>query len=171
MKKSQPHDEHVILVAEDDENHAFFIQRAFQQANLLNPVHFVADGEQTIAYLAGEGKYANRDEFTLPSLLMLDLKMPNKSGFEVLEWIREHPTLSALRVIVLTTSGASSDINRAYKLGANSFLTKPMNFTDLVQLSRWVKGYWLQFSSEPEIQRPPKEQPRSKQLTDEVSDA
>ena len=150
------HEEHVILVAEDDENHVFFIQRAFERAGLLNPVHFVGDGEQAVAYLAGEGKYSNRDEFPLPSLLLLDLKMPNKDGFEVLEWIREHPTISALRVIVLTTSGATTDINRAYKLGANSFLTKPMNFTDLVHLTRWVKGYWLHFSSEPEIEREPK---------------
>ena len=144
------------MVAEDDENHVFFIQRAFKQAGLLNPVHFVPDGEHAIMYLAGEGKYANREEFPLPSLLLLDLKMPNKDGFEVLEWIREHPTLSALRVIVLTTSGATTDINRAYKLGANSFLTKPMNFTDLVQLTKWVKGYWLHFSSEPEVKRLPK---------------
>lgn len=157
MPNANRHEEHVILVAEDDENHVFFIKRAFERASLLNPVHFVSDGEQAIAYLAGEGKYFNRDEFPLPSLLLLDLKMPNKDGFEVLEWIREHPTLSALRVIVLTTSGATTDINRAYKLGANSFLTKPMNFTDLVQLTRWVKGYWLHFSSEPQVERLPKE--------------
>jgi CheY-like chemotaxis protein len=144
-----------ILVVEDDENHAFFIRRAFQQAGLLNPVHFVQDGDQALAYLAGEGPYANRDEFPLPSLVLLDLKLPNTNGFEVLEWVRAHPTLSGLRIIVLTTSGATSDINRAYRLGANSFLTKPMNFTELVQLTRWVKGYWLHCSSEPEISRTP----------------
>ena len=144
-----------ILVVEDDENHAFFIRRAFEQAGLLNPTHFVQDGDQALAYLAGEGPYANRDEFPLPSLMLLDLKMPNTNGFEVLEWVRAHPTLSGLRIIVLTTSGATSDINRAYRLGANSFLTKPMNFTDLVQLTRWVKGYWLHCSSEPELSRTP----------------
>ena len=147
-------EDHVILVAEDDENHVFFIQRAFQQAGLLNPAHFVTDGDQAIAYLKGEGRYANRAEFPLPSLLLLDLKMPNKNGFEVLEWVRRQPTLKALRVIVLTTSGASRDINRAYQLGANSFLTKPMNFRDLVELTHWVKGYWLHYSQEPEIKRP-----------------
>jgi CheY-like chemotaxis protein len=161
MQNLNGNEGHVILVAEDDENHVFFIQRAFERASLLNPVHFVPDGEQAIAYLAGEGKYANRDEFPLPSLLLLDLKMPNKDGFDVLEWVRQHPTLSALRIIVLTTSGATKDINRAYKLGANSFLTKPMNFTDLVQLTRWVKGYWLHFSSEPEIEREPKQKPET----------
>src|SRR4051812_37370748 len=145
MPDPTPNEQSVILVAEDDENHVFFIRRAFQDAGLLNPAHFVEDGEQAIAYLAGEGKYSNRDEFPLPGLLLLDLKMPNKDGFEVLDWVRAYPTLSALRVVVLTTSGATRDINRAYQLGANSFLTKPMKFNDLVQLTRWVKGYWLQF--------------------------
>ena len=142
-----------ILVAEDDENHVFFIQRAFRQAGLQNPVHFVSDGQWAVDYLAGVGKYANRDEFPLPSLLLLDLKMPNKNGFEVLEWLRDQPNLKALRVIVRTTSGETRDINRAYRLGANSFLTKPLNFHDLVQLTRWVKGYWLHFSAEPDISR------------------
>ena len=143
-----------ILVVEDDQDHAFFIRRAFQRAGLLNPTHFVEDGDKALAYLAGEGAYHNRVEFPLPSLMLLDLKMPNMDGFEVLEWVRAHPTLSALRIIVLTTSGATADINRAYRLGANSFLTKPMNFTDLVQLTKWVKGYWLHCSSNPEISRP-----------------
>src|SRR6185436_5858453 len=142
-----------ILVVEDDENHAFFIRRAFARVGLLNPTHFVDDGDQAIAYLKGEGRYSNREEFPLPSLMLLDLKMPNTDGFGVLEWVRAHPSLSALRIIVLTTSGATSDINRAYRLGANSFLTKPMNFTALVELTKWVKGYWLDFSSEPEISR------------------
>jgi CheY-like chemotaxis protein len=144
----------VILVAEDDENHAFLIQRAFKQACLLNPVHFVEDGEQAVAYLKGEGKYSNREEFPLPCLLLLDLKMPNMNGFEVLEWIRQQPSLAPLRVIVLTTSGSTSDINRAYQLGANSFLTKPLDFRDFVQLSAAIKGYWVYLSRAPEIQRP-----------------
>ncbi len=147
---------HSILVVEDDENDALFLRRAFQEASLSNPVFFVDDGEQAIAYLSGAEKYSNRDEFPLPSLVLLDLKMPNKDGFEVLEWVRRHPTLSALRIIVLATSAASIDINRAYRLGANSFLTKPMTFRDLVRLIQWIKGYWLHFSNEPEIHRPPK---------------
>ena len=149
----------VILVAEDDENHAFFIERAFPQVGLRNPVFFVSDGAQAIAYLKGEGGFANRREFPLPSLLLLDLKMPNKDGFEVLTWLRRQPTLKALRVVVFTTSGAVHDITRAYELGANSFLTKPMNFTDLVDLTRWIQGYWLQFSREPDLDRSPRETP------------
>jgi CheY-like chemotaxis protein len=155
MSRLTPLEDRGILVAEDDEDHAFFIRRAFKEVGLKNPVHFVEDGAQAIAFLAGEGRYSNRDAFPLPSLLLLDLKMPNKDGFEVLEWVRAHPTLAALRIIVLTISGATADITRAYRLGANSFLTKPMNFHDLVQLTKWVKGYWLQYSRQPEISRPP----------------
>jgi len=144
----------VILLAEDNQDHVYLIRRAFGQAGLVNPLQVVEDGEQAIAYLKGEGKYANRAEYPLPCLLLLDLKMPNKDGFQVLEWLRTQPSLSALRVVVLTTSGETRDINRAYQLGANSFLTKPVDFRDFVQLTAAIKGYWLWLSHAPEIQRP-----------------
>ena len=144
----------IILLAEDNEDHVVLIRRAFKQSGLLNPLYVVADGEQVIAYLKGEGKYANRAEYPLPCLLLLDLKMPNKNGFEVLEWLRAQPAFAALRVVVLTTSGESSDINRAYQLGANSFLTKPVDFRDFVQLTSAIRGYWLWLSRAPELERP-----------------
>ena len=144
----------VILLAEDDENQVLLTRRAFQQAGLLNPLIAVEDGDQAVAYLKGEGKYDNREEFPLPALLLLDLKMPNKDGFEVLTWIRQQPTLSALRVVVLTTSDRILDVNRAYQLGANSFLTKPIDFRDFVQLTVSIRGHWLWLSKAPEIARP-----------------
>lgn len=144
----------VILVAEDNEDHVMMIRRAFRQSGLVNPVQVVRDGEEAIAYLKGDGPYANRAEYPLPCLLLLDLKMPNKNGFEVLEWLRSQPALSALRVVVLTTSGEMNDINRAYQLGANSFLTKPVDFRDFVQLTTALKGYWLWLSHAPELSRP-----------------
>jgi len=144
----------VILLAEDNKDHVLLIQRAFRQSGLVNPIHCVNDGEQAIAYLKGEGAYANRAEYPLPCLLLLDLKMPNKSGFEVLEWVRSQPALSRLRVVVLTTSGDMRDINRAYQLVANSFLTKPVDFRDFVQLATALKGYWLWLSQAPEVERP-----------------
>jgi len=144
----------VILLAEDNEDHVLLIRRAFRQSGLVNPLYVVNDGEQAIAYLKGEGQYANRAEYPLPCLLLLDLKMPNKNGFEVLEWVRREPAFSALRVIVLTTSGETRDINRAYQLGANSFLTKPVDFRDFVQLTTAIKGYWLWLSQAPELVRP-----------------
>lgn len=144
----------VILLAEDNEDHVLLTKRAFRMAGLLNPVVTVQNGEEAIAYLKGEGKFANRSEYPLPTLLLLDLKMPRKNGFEVLEWLRTQPELSSLRVVVLTTSDRILDVNRAYQLGANSFLTKPVDFRDFVQLSAAIKGYWLWMSRAPEVERP-----------------
>jgi CheY-like chemotaxis protein len=151
----------LILLAEDNADHVLLIQRAFRMSGLVNPLHVVNDGAQAIAYLKGEGEYANRAEYPLPCLLLLDLKMPNKNGFEVLEWIRSEPAFAALRVVVLTTSGESQDINRAYQLGANSFLTKPVDFRDFVQLTSAIKGYWLWLSHAPELERPPHQEPQA----------
>jgi CheY-like chemotaxis protein len=144
----------VILVGEDDENHVLLLKRAFKQSCCLNPVFYLEDGDQVIAYLEGRGKFSNRVEFPLPSLLLLDLKMPNKNGFEVLAWIRGHPTLSVLPVVVLSGSGETSDIKRAYQLGANTFLTKPVDVRDFVQMCAAIKGYWLWLSQVPELARP-----------------
>ena len=146
----------VILLAEDREDEVTLIRRAFAKANFLNPLQVVSNGEESIAYLQGEGKYANRAEYPLPSLLLLDLKMPRKDGFEVLEWIRQQPSLMALRIVVLTSSDAIRDVNRAYQLGANSFLVKPLDFASFVQMTQALKGYWLWMSKEPEIARTPR---------------
>lgn len=143
-------DQDVILLAEDNDDHILLIRHAFKQANLLNPLQVVRDGDELIAYLSGAGKYANRDEFPLPSLILLDLKMPRRSGFEVLEWVRQHPTLNKIRVVVLTSSDEIKDVNRAYAMGANSFLVKPLDFRDFVEMSRAIKGYWLWMSRAPE---------------------
>ena len=143
----------VILLAEDDENQIVLTRRVFKQARLLNPVHVVRNGEEAIAYFKGEGQYANREEYPLPALLLLDLKMPRKNGFEVLKWIREQPSLRALRVIVLTSSEEMADVNRAYQLGANSFLVKPGDFEQFVSVIQTLQGYWLWMSETPDISR------------------
>ncbi len=153
-------EESVILLAEDNENDVIMLRRAFQKAHFLNPLHVVENGEEAIAYLKGEGKYASRDEYPLPTVLLLDLKLPRKNGFEVLEWIRQHPTLSSLRVVVLTSSDQIRDVNRAYQLGANSFLVKPLDFPEFVRMSEALKGYWIWMSKAPEISRPPLEPKR-----------
>ena len=145
----------VILLAEDDEDHILLVRRAFKKARLLNPLHVVRDGEEAIAYFKGTGRYAKRVEFPLPALLLLDLKMPKKNGFEVLEWIRQEPRLRNLRVIVLTSSEDMRDVNLAYQLGANSFLVKPVDFPHFVEVTRALKGYWLWMSQEPQIARRP----------------
>src|SRR5882672_1918306 len=114
-------DNSLILIAEDNENEVILMLRAFEKGNLVNPIQIVKDGDEAIAYLKGEGSYANRQEYQLPELLLLDLNMPRKNGFEVLEWIRNEPSLRLMRVVVLTVSGQIKDVNRAYQLGANSF--------------------------------------------------
>ncbi len=98
--------------------------------------------------------YAIRSEFPLPDLFLLDLKMPRLDGFEVLEWLRWQPSLSPLRVVVLTSSDNIRDINRAYRLGANSFMVKPLDFQNYIHFGRVIEGFWLKASQAPEISRP-----------------
>ncbi len=145
----------VILLAEDSEDDVLLIRRAFRHANIVNPLQVVKDGEEAIAYLRGDGQYANRAEYPLPELLLLDLKMPKASGFDVLRWLREQPGLKALRVVVLSSSEQVRDVNMAYRLGANSFLVKPVDFRDLVELTQAIHGYWLWLSKAPESYRTP----------------
>ena len=155
--------EGLILLAEDREDDVLLIRRAFAEAHVINPLHVVYDGEELIAYLSGQGRYASRADYPLPALLLLDLKMQRKNGFEVLKWLSTQPELKALRVVVLTASDRIQDVNLAYQLGANSFLVKPVDFPQLVELTHALKGYWLWMSRNPEISRParvPLPQPR-----------
>jgi CheY-like chemotaxis protein len=146
----------VILLAEDRDDDIHLIRKAFARAYVTSPLHIVKDGEETVAYLKGEGKYSNRAEYPLPDLLLLDLKMPRMDGFEVLKWIRQQPELSTLRVVVLTSSEDMRDVNVAYKLGANSFMVKPMDFQNFVEMSKFLSGYWLRMSKAPDTARPSK---------------
>lgn len=130
-----------ILIAEDDDNDVCLIKRAFQKAQFENPLNVVRDGEEAVAYLQGIGVYADRQNNPPPALVLLDLKMPRKNGFEVLEWIREQPEFNHLPVVVLTSSQESSDISRAYALGANSYLVKPANFGSLVDMMNRLREY------------------------------
>lgn len=144
----------VFLLVEDSEEDVFLLRRVFLKANIINPLQVVRSGQEALAYLGGFGAYANRAEFPLPALVLLDLNMPGVDGFEVLQWIRRQPNLKGLRVVVLTASGAAADINRAYKLGANSFLTKPTDFDRFVEVSQALSGYWLWMSAAPDVSRP-----------------
>jgi CheY-like chemotaxis protein len=130
-----------ILVAEDDENDVCLIKRAFQKAQFENPLNVVRDGEEALAYLQGIEPYADRQSNPPPALVLLDLKMPRRNGFEVLAWIREQPEFNHLPVVVLTSSQESSDISRAYALGANSYLVKPANFASLVDMMNRLREY------------------------------
>lgn len=134
---------YTILLVEDDPNDVLLVKRAFKKAEIGNPIQVVEDGDQALDYLAGNGQYADREAYPHPVLLLLDLKLPRSSGFDVLAWLRKHPGLSRLPVVVLTSSKEISDIKRAYDLGANSYLVKPVNFDSLLEMVRALNLYWL----------------------------
>ena len=139
-----------ILLAEDDENDILIMQRAFKKANIVNPLSVVRDGEEAIQYLQGTGPYADRSKHPFPCLLLLDLKMPKKSGFEVLDFIKTDPQLNRLVTIVLTSSRQGIDINHAYDLWANSFLVKPPSVDELVEMLKSLHSYWLVWNERPD---------------------
>jgi CheY-like chemotaxis protein len=134
-------DHPIILLAEDSEDDVILIERAFRKARILSPLKVVRDGEDAICYLSGFGRFADRAQFPLPDLFLLDLKLPNRDGFEVLRWIKEQPELKKLPVIVLTQSDRIKDANLAYQLGAYSFLIKGTDFNDTVAFAQSVSDY------------------------------
>lgn len=144
----------VFLLVEDSADDVLLVRRAFLKANILNPLRIVRSGEEAIEYLKGEGRFADRNEFPLPSVILLDLKLPGKDGFEVMQWLSHHPTLSKLTVIVLTHSDSVYDLGRAYKLGARSFLMKPVLFERLAEMMQAVKGHWVWHAEPPELSEP-----------------
>ena len=146
-------DQPLILLVEDRADDILLIQRAFARAEVNNAMQVVRDGEEAISYLTGEGRYSNRAEFPLPWLILLDLKMPRIDGFEVLKWIRSQPQLRRMVVVVLTSSDQIKDVNRAYELGANSFMVKPIDFENAVQLAASIENYWIQSNRFPEAHR------------------
>src|ERR1044072_8897754 len=138
-----------ILVAEDDPTDAFFLQRAFAKGGVAVGLKFVRDGQEAIDYLRGETPYTDRGAHPLPQLLLLDLKMPRMNGFEVLHWLKTQPGLKRLLVIVFSSSAETGDINRAYDLGANSYLVKTNETEQLLELVNRVEKYWLEANQNP----------------------
>lgn len=123
-------------------NDVFFLQHAMRKVGLANPVQVATDGQQAIDYLKGAGKFADRETFPLPCLILLDLKLPYVMGLDVLKWIRQQPG-PPLVVIVLTASAEQADIAAAYRLGANAFLTKPSESGRLEDMVKAIKDFWL----------------------------
>src|SRR5216683_2996297 len=140
----------VILLVEDDEEDILLLRRAFRNAHIANPLIEVRDGQAAIQYLSGEGDYADRTRYPIPFLILLDLRLPKLSGFEVIAWMREQPQLAHLIVVVLTASDHVPDVTKARDLGANSYLVKPGNFEELVEMVKRIKGRWLLLDRLPE---------------------
>ena len=135
-----------ILLVEDNEDDVHIMKRALKEAQIRNPLFVVEDGQQAVDYLAGHGQFSDRSNWPMPALLFLDLKLPLKSGHDVLNWIRQQPGLKTLVVVVLTSSDQPEDIQKSYSLGANSYLVKPPTSAQLVDMAKSFKWYWLEYN-------------------------
>ena len=135
-----------ILLVEDSENDVLITRRAWKKGHIKNPLHVVNDGEEAIGFLRREGSHAGAPK---PSLILLDLKMPKMDGFEVLQEIKRDARTRSIPVIVLTSSNRSSDIDRAYELGCNSYIVKPVNFEKFINAIVGLSHYWLEICTIP----------------------
>lgn len=138
-----------VLVAEDNSNDVFLLKHALKKAELTNPVRFVADGEEVMAYLQGDGRYEDRVQNPFPAILLMDIKMPRLDGLETLALIRNDPRFQRLVVIMLTSSNREQDVNRAFDLGANSYLVKPARIEAMLGILEQIRGYWLGLNNFP----------------------
>ena len=140
-----------ILYVDDDDNDVLLLKHALRCAELSFHVQVVNDPENASAYLSRQGIYSNRERFPFPALVLLDLKMPRMHGLEVLAWIRSQPKLKRLVVVVLSASNQASEINRAYELGINSYLIKPIELDALVDMVRGLNSYWMVLNEMPAV--------------------
>jgi len=136
----------LILLVEDNPDDAELVQYAFGKAGIHNPLVIVTNGDAAVEYVGRTGAYADRKDDTLPELILLDLKLPRRSGFEVLSFIREHKPTRHTPVVVLTSSAQDEDIRRSYEIGANSYLVKPIGRDALIEMVRTLKAYWIKLN-------------------------
>jgi CheY-like chemotaxis protein len=138
-----------ILLVEDDPFDVRLIKRAFAKANINYPLHVLQDGEAAVEFLRDE---INQSDYNLqPALMLLDLKLPRKSGLEVLSWIRKQEKIKRLPIVILTASKDNAEINKAYDLGVNCYLVKPVEFNDLLEMVKTLNMHWLVLNEKPEI--------------------
>lgn len=132
----------ILLIAEDNPDDRLLFEYAWSQVKNVR-LMFVEDGEEAIDFLMRKGKYTQIDRSLYPGLILLDLRMPRKNGFEVLAELKSHPDLKSIPVVVITTSNSSTDIDRAYHLGANSYICKPQTMQEIIDLSALLNQYWF----------------------------
>lgn len=133
-----------ILIADDDAEDRMLIRDALHESRLKNGLKFVEDGEQLLDYLHNTGKFADKEKYPRPGIILLDLNMPKKDGREALKEIKQDPKLRTIPIVVLTTSKAEEDILKTYNLGVSSFITKPVTFEGLVEVMRTLNKYWFE---------------------------
>jgi CheY-like chemotaxis protein len=131
-----------ILLAEDNEDDILLMQRAFQKIDAKPAIQVVRNGEEAIRYLEGEGEFADRKSFPFPALIISDLNMPRKDGFDLIKWLRAHPECFVIPIVVLTTSEPDGRIREAYRLGANACMRRPSTFDELLKLLRITTEFW-----------------------------
>jgi len=138
-----------ILLVEDNPNDEALTLRAFKKNNIANDITVVRDGQEALDYLFGKGQYKDRDTSQTPQIILLDLKLPKIDGIEVLRQIRENPSTQLLLVVILTSSKVERDLIDSYKLGANSYIQKPVDFNQFTESVRQLGLYWLVINEAP----------------------
>ena len=142
-----------VLLVEDDLNDIFLVKRAFKMAHIQNPLQVVTDGQEAVTYLKGDGKYEDRETYPLPKLIVMDIKMPRKTGFEVLEWVKgDGRPLRRIPIVIVSSSDNPADINRAYELGANAYMVKPMDYRAVEHLFQSITRYRGLECAKPELE-------------------
>jgi two-component system response regulator len=139
----------VILLVEDNPDDEALTLRAFSKNNIRNPVVVARNGAEALDYLFSSGDYAGRDVADLPQVVLLDLKLPKVDGLEVLRQIRADERTELLPVVILTSSREEQDLVEGYRLGANSYVRKPVNFDEFVEAARQLGLYWLLLNEVP----------------------
>jgi DNA-binding response OmpR family regulator len=141
----------VVLLVEDDPADVLMVRRAFSLSRLPGAIQVVHDGEEAMRYLSGEGPYGDRALHPVPSLILLDLKLPRRSGLEVVSWLRAQPLLRRLPVIMLTSSDQPKDVVAAYEAGANAYHVKPPGVEEVVRTIQALHEYWLTRVTRPDL--------------------
>jgi CheY-like chemotaxis protein len=147
MAKDRP----TLLIVEDNDDDIFFIERIFKQIGARCELRFARDGMEAIDYLSGRGTFKDRAQYPMPTIILMDLKMPRRNGFEVLEWMHNQPEITLIPTIVVTSSTLQEDVTRAYRLGANAVMNKPVDKDSLLQMLKSFHIYWTDYVEMPEV--------------------
>ena len=140
-----------LLIVEDNEDDIFFMERIFKQMGARCDLRFVRDGVEAVEYLSGKGQFEDRMKNPLPTIILMDLKMPRMNGFEVLEWMQKQPEIKLIPTIVVTSSTMQEDVTRAYRAGANAVMNKPVDKDSLLQMLKTFHLYWTDYVEMPEV--------------------
>lgn len=131
-----------ILIVEDNDDDVAILRMALRKAGFNHPLHISPDGADAVAFLTGAAPYTDRENFKFPRIIITDLKMPGMNGFELLTWLQTHPHCNVIPRLVLSSSDQDQDVQRAYQLGASSYLVKPSTFEKLTENLKLVFAYW-----------------------------